>query len=122
RKLRGGQVLDFYASVAGDWAVVLEQDAAAFDIELQSQPSVIVASVLTVVFAVVFALIAFFDIRRRRAHRRAEVAKNTFFSVAGHELRTPLTVIKGFAEMLSGEWSDLDDDERRMLVERMLPQ
>ena len=122
QRVRAGDVLDFYASVGDGWSVVLEQDAAAFDIELQSQPSVIVASVLTVVFAIVFALIAFFDIRRRRAHRRAEVAKNAFFSVAGHELRTPLTVLKGFSEMLAGEWDDLDDDSRRLLVERMLPQ
>ena len=120
--MRSGRVIDFYAAVVPGWAVVLEQDAAVFDIELQNRPSVIVASVLTVVFAIVFALVAFFDIRRRRAHRRAEVAKNAFFSVAGHELRTPLTVIKGFAEMLSSDWSDLDDAARRLLVDRMLPQ
>ena len=116
------QVLDVYAAVRPNWSIVLEQDAAVFDIELQSRPSVIVASVLTVVFAIVFALVAFFDIRRRRAHRRAEVAKNAFFSVAGHELRTPLTVIKGFAEMLSSSWEDLDDESRRSLVERIVPQ
>jgi len=122
QRLSDGELLDFYAPLGVGWSVVLEQDAAAFDIELQSRPSVIVASVLTVVFAVVFALIAFFDIRRRRAHRRAEVAKNAFFSVAGHELRTPLTVIKGFADMLSTDWDGLDDASRRTLVERMLPQ
>jgi signal transduction histidine kinase len=116
------RVLEVYAPVGAGWSVVLEQDAAVFDIELQSRPSVIVASVLTVLFAVVFALIAFFDIRRRRAHRRAEVAKNEFFSVAGHELRTPLTVIKGFADLLSSDWADLDEESRRTLVERIVPQ
>ncbi len=115
-------ILAAYAPVAPGWSVVLEQDAADFDIQLQQQPSVIVASILTVVFAIVFALIAFFDIRRRRAHRRAEVAKNAFFSIAGHELRTPLTVLKGFAETLSANWGALDDERRRTLVERMVPQ
>ena len=122
RRIDDGEVLDFYAPVAGRWSVVLEQDAAVFDIELQNRPSLIVAGVLTVVFAVVFALLAMFDIRRRRAHRRSEVAKNAFFSVAGHELRTPLTVIKGFAEMLTAEWSDLSESSRRMIADRIVPQ
>jgi signal transduction histidine kinase len=116
------EVLAASAPVRAGWSVVLEQDAAIFDIELQNRPSLIVASVLTVVFAVVFGLLAFFDIRRRRAHRRAEVAKNAFFSIAGHELRTPLTVIKGFAEALSSNWSDMDEERRRTLVERIVPQ
>jgi signal transduction histidine kinase len=115
-------VVAAYAPISDGWSVVLEQDAAIFDIERQNRPSVIVATVLTIVFAVVFALLAVFDLRRRRAHRRAEVAKNAFFSIAGHELRTPLTSLKGFAEMLSSRWSDLDDDRRRMLAERMAPQ
>jgi signal transduction histidine kinase len=116
------QVLAALVPVTGGWSVVLEQDAAIFDIELQNRPSIIVASVLTVTFAVVFALLAFFDVRRRRAHRRAEVAKNAFFSIAGHELRTPLTVIKGFAETLSNHWDDLTEDRRRSLVQRIVPQ
>jgi signal transduction histidine kinase len=118
----GAAVLAAYAPVTAGWSVVLEQDAAVFDIELQNRPSLIVASVLTVVFAVVFGLLAVFDLRRRRAHRRAEVAKNAFFSIAGHELRTPLTVIKGFTEMLSDRWDDLDDDRRRTLAQRIVPQ
>ena len=118
----GAPVLAAYAQIADGWSLVLEQDAAVFDIELQNRPSLIVASVLTVVFAVVFGLLAVFDLRRRRAHRRAEVAKNAFFSIAGHELRTPLTVIKGFADALSERWDDLDDDRRRALVRRIVPQ
>lgn len=116
------EVLAAFARVSAEWSVVLEQDAAVFDIELQNRPSLIVASVLTVVFAFVFALLALFDVRRTRAHRRAEVAKNAFFSIAGHELRTPLTVLKGFAETLSSHWDDVDDQQRRSLVERMVPQ
>jgi signal transduction histidine kinase len=116
------EVVAAYARAAPGWAVVLEQDAAVFDIELQQRPSVIVATFLTVVFAVVFALLALFDVRRRRAQRRAEVAKNAFFSIAGHELRTPLTVIRGFAETLSSHWDDVTDDRRRALVERIVPQ
>lgn len=118
----GVEVVAALAPIDDGWSVALEQDAAVFDIELQNRPSVLVASVLTVVFAVVFALLAVFDIRRRRAQRRTDVAKNAFFSIAGHELRTPLTSLKGFAEMLSVNWNDLDDTKRRMLVERMAPQ
>ena len=116
------EVLAALAPVGEGWSVALEQDAAVFDIELQNRPSVLVASVLTVVFAVVFALIAIFDIRRRRAQHRTDVAKNAFFSIAGHELRTPLTSLKGFTEMLSSNWSNLDNAKRRTLVERMVPQ
>ena len=116
------EVLGVYTSIQNGWSLVLEQDAAVFDIELQSRPSVIVATVLTVVFAFVFALVAYFDIRRRRVARRTEVAKNAFFSIAGHELRTPLTVIKGFAEALTDNWDDLDDTRRKALVERITPQ
>jgi signal transduction histidine kinase len=118
----GATVLAAYAPIADGWSLVLEQDAALFDIERQNRPSLIVASVLTVVFAVVFGLLAVFDLRRRRAHRRAEVAKNVFFSIAGHELRTPLTVIKGFAEALSEHWDDFDDERRSALVRRIVPQ
>jgi signal transduction histidine kinase len=116
------EVVAALAPVGDGWSVALEQDAAVFDIELQNRPSVLVASVLTVVFAVVFALLAIFDSRRRRAHRKTDQAKNAFFSIAGHELRTPLTSLKGFAEMLSTNWNDLDNAKRRQLVERMAPQ
>lgn len=104
------------------WRLVVEQDAGAFDLAPTERPSAIVASVLVGVFGVVFLIVAFFDVRRRRAHERAEIAKNAFFSVAGHELRTPLTSIKGFLDTMSARWSDLTDDQRRMLVDRMLPQ
>jgi signal transduction histidine kinase len=116
------EVLAALAPVTPGWSVVLEQDAAIFDIELQNRPSLIVATMLTIVFAIVFALLAFFDVRRKRAHRRTEVTKNAFFSIAGHELRTPLTVIKGFAETLSTNWKKLDDSQRRTVVDRMVPQ
>lgn len=110
------------APVNDVWSVVLEQDAALFDIELQSRPSLIVATVLTVVFGIVFALLAAFDSRRKRAHRRSEAAKNAFFSIAGHELRTPLTVITGFVETLSENWNELDVKRRRTLIDRLVPQ
>jgi signal transduction histidine kinase len=115
-------VLAAYAPVSGGGAVVLEQDAAVFDIELQNRPSILVASTLTIVFAIVFALLALFDIRRARERRRAEAAKNAFFSIAGHELRTPLTVLSGFADTLSAHWDQLAERNRRALVDRMTPQ
>lgn len=104
------------------WDVVLEQDAAVFDLAPQERPSAIVAGVLTLVFGIVLALVALFDWRRQRAHRRGEEAKNAFFSVVGHELRTPLTSLKGFLETLDARWDDVNDDRRKALVERMLPQ
>jgi signal transduction histidine kinase len=115
-------VIAALAPLGNGWFVLLEQDAALYDIPVQERPAGIVASVLTIAFAIVFALIAFFDIRRRRAHRRAEVAKNALFSIAGHELRTPLTVLNGFTDMLSKNWTQLDDERRRSLVDRMVPQ
>ncbi len=115
-------VLAAYAPVASGGSVVLEQDAAVFDIELQNRPSLVVASTLTVVFAIVFALLAYFDTRRSRERKRADAAKNAFFSIAGHELRTPLTVLSGFADTLSMHWDQLAEKNRRAIVERMTPQ
>jgi len=104
------------------WALVVEEDAGAFALPPQEDPANVVAVVLVAVFGAVLALVIWFDVRRQRAHRRSEVAKNAFFSVAGHELRTPLTSLKGFLETMALRWDDLDEDQRKMLLDRMLPQ
>lgn len=104
------------------WGVVIEQDASSVEIPAASRPAAEVAVVLTLVFAVVFGLLVLFDVRRRRAHGLAEADKSDFLSIAGHELRTPLTALAGFGETLTSRWDDLDDDKRRMLVDRLVPQ
>lgn len=118
----GIQSVQAYAPVAAGWSLVLEQDRAAFDTQASERPALRVAGILVLVFAAVFVLVAVFDIRRRRAHTRAEVAKHAFFATVGHELRTPLTVLKGYTETLVARWDALDERSRRMLVEDMAPQ
>ena len=118
----GADAVQAHAPVGGGWSLVLEQDRAAFDIAAGERPATRVAGILVLVFAGVFLLVTAFDVRRRRAHERAEVAKHAFFSTVGHELRTPLTVLKGYTETLAARWDAIDDGSRRMLVENMAPQ
>lgn len=40
-------------------------------------------------------------------------AREMFVAVTSHELRTPVTVIKGYVQMLTDRWNDLDDAARR---------
>lgn len=54
--------------------------------------------------------------------RELEAMKNTFLSAISHELRTPLTVIRGMAELLHGRDGELDAEQRRTLLERLLHQ
>ena len=101
---------------------MLEQDATAFASTIPNRPTIVVGTLLTGAFAFVLLLLAFFDLRRQRAHRRSEVAKHAFFSIVGHELRTPLTVLKGFTETLADRWDMLDDSRRRLMIENLAPQ
>ena len=109
-------------ALPGNWAVVLEQDAASFDEDPRTRPALTLAVGLTVVFAVVFGLVAVFEVHRRRAARRADNDRAAFLAIVGHELRTPLTVIKGYTETLAHRWDALDDRSRQMLIESMAPQ
>jgi len=52
--------------------------------------------------------------------RELETMKNTFLSAISHELRTPLTVIRGMSELLHGRNEELDAEERRTLLGRLL--
>jgi signal transduction histidine kinase len=118
----GGQrVVGAYAPAKYGWGVLVEEDGALFDVEVPNAAAP-TAAVLTGVFGAVFALVTWFDVRRRRAARRAEEDRDAFLSIVGHELRTPLTVIKGYTETLAARWDALDESSRRMLVESMAPQ
>lgn len=54
--------------------------------------------------------------------REQEVAdlKSDFIARVSHELRTPLTPIKGFATMLLRRGAEMDDEQRRLALERIL--
>jgi signal transduction histidine kinase len=114
-----------FQPVGDGWGVVVDQEAEAFDespTERSTFTKFTTVGILVAVFAAAFALVAWFDIRRRRSARRADVHRNAFLSIVGHELRTPLTVIKGYTETLASRWEALDDRSRQMLVESMAPQ
>jgi PAS domain S-box-containing protein len=42
-----------------------------------------------------------------------------FLAVTAHELRTPVGVLGGTADMLAAHWSELEEEERRQLLEGM---
>lgn len=109
-------------AAAEAWTVVLETDAAAFTVDLRNRPALVVAGALTLVFSAAFALVAFFDVRRRRAQRRADVAKEAFLSIVNHELRTPLTVLKGSTDVMASRWDRLDKAAIGTLMESITPQ
>jgi signal transduction histidine kinase len=119
---RDSEVVGAYAPVVGGWSVVIEQDAATFDVGPESQPPRVAAVILAASFAIALVLLAFFDARRRRAARLADAHRDAFLAIVGHELRTPLTVLKGFVDTLSSRWGDLEDGQRHLLVERLQPQ
>ena len=119
---RDDEVVEAAHPAGEGWVGVLETDAATFAIDLRSRPALAVAGVLTVVFAAAFGLVAFFDVRRQRAQRRADVAKQAFLSIVNHELRTPLTVLKGSTDVMTAHWERLDKAALESLVESLTPQ
>ena len=120
---RGEEILGARGDVGDGWHVLLEREATAFDdAGYGGDTSLLVGATLVAPLAAVFLILALFDIRRRRAHERAEIAKRAFFATVGHELRTPLTVLKGYSETLASRWDALDDSSRKMLIENLVPQ
>ena len=115
-------VVDAGAPVDGGWAVVVEQNAANFDIGKVVKPSKNVLVAVAVLFAIILLLQALSDARRRAAARHADAHAAAFLAVLSHELRTPLTVIKGFIDTLVGRWDALSDEQRQDLVDRLPPQ
>ena len=66
-------------------------------------------------------LVAIADITERKAveERMTELirSKDEFLAAVSHELRTPLTTVYGAAESLQEQWTDLDDDLKRELLD-----
>ena len=118
---RSHEVVDAGAPMGNGWSVILEQDAAGFDVGQVVKPSATAIGLIGALFAAVLLLQAWSDARRRAAARHADAHAAAFLAVLGHELRTPLTVIKGFIDTLAQRWDALGDDQRRDLVDR-LPQ
>jgi signal transduction histidine kinase len=116
------KVVGAFHPVGARWGVLVNQPVDDFDVAPNHRPALKVARLLTGFFAVVFLLVAWFDVRRRRAARQADAHRSAFLAVVGHELRTPLTVIKGYTETLATRWDALSEESRHMLVSNMAPQ
>lgn len=54
----------------------------------------------------------------RALEKNAEL-KNAFLTAVSHELRTPLTMVKGGTQLLRVRHSELDDNQRQILLERV---
>ncbi|MBV9041888.1 MAG: HAMP domain-containing histidine kinase [Acidimicrobiia bacterium] len=118
---RSHEVVDAGAPIGNGWSIVLQQDAAGFDVGQVVKPSATAMGLIAGLFAAVLLLQAWSDARRRAAARHADAHAAAFLAVLGHELRTPLTVIKGFVDTLAQRWDAMGDDQRHDLVDR-LPQ
>ena len=57
--------------------------------------------------------------RHHEQVRQLERLKADFLARVSHELRTPLTIISGFADTLTNFDADIDDDQRRSMLERI---
>jgi PAS domain S-box-containing protein len=51
--------------------------------------------------------------------RSVDVMKNAFLSAVSHELRTPLSAVLGFAATLQQTDLELDEDDRKMMLDRL---
>lgn len=57
--------------------------------------------------------------RLRRAEEKAIDTERRYLSMSSHELRSPLTNIKGFADILTSRWAQLDDETRLAFTEKI---
>lgn len=48
--------------------------------------------------------------------KEANMTKDKFFSIIAHDLRSPFTSILGFSRLLSEEYDDFSDEDRKMMV------
>ncbi|NTW24575.1 MAG: PAS domain S-box protein, partial [Lentimicrobium sp.] len=51
--------------------------------------------------------------------KEANLTKDKFFSIIAHDLRSPFTSILGFTRLLSDEYDDFTDDERKMMLNQI---
>jgi signal transduction histidine kinase len=51
--------------------------------------------------------------------RSVDVMKNAFLSAVSHELRTPLSAVLGFASTLQQTDLELDEEDRKMMLDRL---
>lgn len=51
-------------------------------------------------------------------YRRTAALKDDLLSTINHELRTPIGVVTGALELVRARWEDLEEEQRRTLVER----
>lgn len=104
---RGGRILGVLRVVAGETLLAADLDALATATEL-------LASTLSHVE--IFA-------RQQQVVERLRAVdelKTVFLATASHELRTPVTAIVGFSTLLLGEWDELEPEQGRMFMERVL--
>ena len=62
------------------------------------------------------------EIESAKAHRQSELttAKESFLATMGHEIRNPLNVIVGYAELLTSQFREVDDETRAMYGEQIM--
>jgi TrmH family RNA methyltransferase len=60
------------------------------------------------------ATVCLFDWARRRAGAGAEL--ETLITAAAHDIRSPLTAMKGFGYALERRWTDMDDEQRAVML------
>jgi signal transduction histidine kinase len=118
----GTEAIVSWAPVPFGGELIIEQNAALFDVSPYQKPSNWGTLAIAGCFGVAILVVAAFDVRRRRALARADVDRASFLAIVGHELRTPLTVLKGFIDTLSARWDNLEDGQRHSLVEPLSPQ
>lgn len=51
--------------------------------------------------------------------RQLDELRSELVAVVAHDIRGPLAVVRGFADLLHGDWDAMSDDDRRDLVRRL---